>query len=343
MSFSDLRSARKSKESKSFVKSVITDAATEDVVITKDTFSAAQDGGSGNSEIVSLENMSVGLPSTLEIRKSAAFGRSMYAKEQFAIGSVLISVKPRIAVLSTAFLDSHCSTCCNPATPAGLKRCTRCRTVWYCDAVFIFFQACQTRDWTLHKHECNALQQWAAVVPSSDLSVPSDAVRCLGRMLWYVQKKGADSAWTKELNMMQSHRASLPSSASESYTHLAHFVVRYLGVGSPSDLANFGLSSAGDLVDLISRFTTNTFTLSSFSLTPIGICVAPVVALANHSCEANAAIVFPFCNTAMQEPQMQLIAIRPILQDEQTHSELVKKPSTKRLRSNSKIPRKRNN
>ncbi len=86
MSFSDLRSARKSKESKSFVKSVITDAATEDVVITKDTFSAAQDGGSGNSEIVSLENMSVGLPSTLEIRKSAAFGRSMYAKEQFAIG-----------------------------------------------------------------------------------------------------------------------------------------------------------------------------------------------------------------------------------------------------------------
>ena len=48
-------------------------------------------------------------------------------------------------------------------------------------------------------------------------------------------------------------RSSLQPSAFESHTHLAHSVVRYLGVASPQELEPYGLKSAGDLVDLISR------------------------------------------------------------------------------------------
>ena len=48
-------------------------------------------------------------------------------------------------------------------------------------------------------------------------------------------------------------RTSLQPAVFESHTHLAHSVVRYLGVTSPQELEPYGLMSAGDLVDLISR------------------------------------------------------------------------------------------
>ncbi|KAL7284146.1 hypothetical protein ACG7TL_001427 [Trametes sanguinea] len=170
------------------------------------------------------------------------------------------------------------------------------------------------KDWVWHKHECNALQKWATSAPSQEVSVPGDAVRCLGRILWGTQREGPDSTWVKEIQMMQSNRSSLQPSSFESHAHLAHSVVRYLGANSPGDLEPYGLNSAGDLVDLISRFTTNTFTLTSVSLTPIGICIAPIMAFANHSCDPNAVIVFPRApNTPRsREPSMNLVALRDI-------------------------------
>jgi hypothetical protein len=65
-------------------------------------------------------------------------------------------------------------------------------------------QACQTRDWPLHKRECSALQKWAASAPQGTSDgggegtgpiVASDAIRCLGRILWRRQKRGRDSVW----------------------------------------------------------------------------------------------------------------------------------------------------
>ena len=50
-----------------------------------------------------------------------------------------------------------------------------------------------------------------------------------------------------------SDRTSLQSSSFELHTHLSHALVRYLGLSSPEELAGFGLTSAGDLVDFISR------------------------------------------------------------------------------------------
>ncbi|KAI0360613.1 SET domain-containing protein [Trametes cingulata] len=239
-----------------------------------------------------------------------------------------MSVLPHVSVLSTQYLDQYCSSCAAPATEAGLKRCPRCKTVYYCN------QACQNRDWAWHKHECSALQKWAASAPSQEVSVPGDAVRCLGRILWGSQKEGLDSNWAKEIRMMQSNRSSLQPSSFESHTHLAHSVVRYLGVSSPGELEPFGLRSAGDLVDLISRFTTNTFTLTSFSLTPIGICIAPTVAFANHSCDPNAVIVFPRASgtPTSREPLLNLIALRDIAAGKEVRIAYVDTTLPKRLR-----------
>lgn len=119
---------------------------------------------------------------------------------------------------------------------------------------------------------------------------------------------------------MQSHRSSLPQSATETHTHLAHSLVRYLELTSPTDLAEYGLHSAAELVDFISRFVTNTFTLTSPSLTPIGIAVSPVVALINHSCEPNAVVVFPRTggsDSQKNEPRIEVVALRQINKDEE--------------------------
>lgn len=86
-------------------------------------------------------------------------------------------------------------------------------------------QRCQNNDWPIHKNECAALQRWASSAPSSEVSVPSDAVRCLGRILWVSKQEGLDSVWVspdrfarlctlglnraqaKEINAMQSRTA----------------------------------------------------------------------------------------------------------------------------------------
>ncbi|GJE86686.1 SET domain-containing protein [Phanerochaete sordida] len=328
MSFADLRSARKSKESKSFVaKSKISDTQEESenvhdahtVPEVETDASEPQTASTSSSRSVELgdkplviPDIPIKLPETLEVRKSQDKGRGLYAKQAFAPGAILLSVKPRVAVLSTSQLGYYCSNCAGPAPETGLRRCTGCRVTRYCNA------ACQNSDWALHKTECQALQRWASAAPSQDVATPPDAVRCLGRILFNIQKKGVDSQWTKELSLLQSHRGSLQPSQFESHTHLAHSVVRYIGASGPSDLASFGLHSAGDLVDLISRFTTNTFTLTSYTLSPIGICISPAMALTNHSCDPNAVIVFPRSSKdATKEPQMQLIALRPISQGEE--------------------------
>jgi hypothetical protein len=125
-------------------------------------------------------------------------------------GTIVMSVKPRVVVLSNQYLDSHCTSCCSPATSNGLKRCTLCQVVWYCDAVRIsqlvsllnifkvVHQVCQNKDWSIHKPECTALQKWASSAPSSDLAIPTEAVRCLGRIVWMQQKKGLESAWVRD-------------------------------------------------------------------------------------------------------------------------------------------------
>jgi len=49
---------------------------------------------------------------------------------------------------------------------------------------------------------------------------------------------------------------SLPPEAAESHTHLAHAVIRYLGLTAPEELVPFGINNAAGIVDLISRVRT---------------------------------------------------------------------------------------
>lgn len=132
--------------------------------------------------------------------------------------------------------------------------------------------------------------------------------------------------------LFETVKGALPQSAQTSHAQLAHALVQYLGVEAPTDLEKYGIRSAGDLVDLISKvshsnapvrprfqnsrslkFSTNTHTLTTPNLTQIGLAVSPVLSLFNHSCEPNAVLVFPGSSRGEKgSPSMELVCIREI-------------------------------
>ncbi|KAJ6614749.1 hypothetical protein B0H10DRAFT_2165021 [Mycena sp. CBHHK59/15] len=302
MSFATLKAVRKAKTS----------------YVTSDTVQSSQESSAIPSEVVnqpaktttSSEPAYKSLPKYLEIRTNETSGRGLWANEGCKPGSVILAIKPHAAALSNQCLDSHCSRCFGSSNTISLKRCTKCQLICYCDS------SCQNSDWPLHKHECAALQR---ISSSGDASIPSDAIRCLGRIMWKRQKQGPTSDWTREIDLLQSHNQSLQPSAYELHTHLAISLVRYLGLSSPSEIAAFGLNSGVDLANFVSRFVTNTFTITDPSLTPLGASVSPPVALINHSCDPNAVVVFPrsSSNPASQEPLMQVVALREMVPGEE--------------------------
>ncbi|KAK0183995.1 hypothetical protein F5146DRAFT_1076957 [Armillaria mellea] len=277
MSFSDLRASRKNK---SYVAGVPTKEDTKEAPL---------------EQPPSLP-LYRDLPLSTEIRTCDTSGWGLWSKANLKAGQVLFAVKPHVAVLSTEKLNGYCSACFGFAPPSGLKRCTECRSVWYCGST------CQTRDWS----------RWSKAAPSDDLSIPSDA--------YDKQRKGLDSVWTRELDAMQSHRKNLPLSTSELYAHLAHSLVQYLGLSSPDELRQFGINSSGDLVDLISRVSVPAYIhLVRRTVSPSVQSVSPTVALINHSCDPNAVIVFPraSANPQTEEPLMHVVVLRNMVPGEE--------------------------
>ncbi|KAF8827284.1 hypothetical protein HHX47_DHR5000914 [Lentinula edodes] len=313
MSFVQLKSSRSTK---SFVQPnisrYVSSASTEQ---SSESSSSVKNLVSNTKAVGREEGMYRELPDFIEIRQSEETGRGIWTQSPIRAGSVIFVTKPYAAALSSPKLTSYCSYCFEQTGMNGLRRCTKCRVTHYCDF------NCQTNDWAIHKHECSSLQNWLQAAPSSDYPPPSDAIRCLSRMLWKMRKQGPHARQAREIASMQSHRSSLKPSAYETHTYLAHSLVQYLGLSNPGDMEQYSLSSAADLVDTISRFVTNTFTVTDPTLIPLGAAVSPVVALINHSCDPNAVVVFPrvSIDPKVQEPLMQVIAIRDIYPGEELY------------------------
>ena len=91
MSFSALRSARKPKEAKSFIKDPVSNHATASEPLQQlETHDIGERTGPSvphDDSTRLVHSLPItGLPTTLEIRQSAESGRGVYAKESFAIG-----------------------------------------------------------------------------------------------------------------------------------------------------------------------------------------------------------------------------------------------------------------
>ncbi|EJT97670.1 hypothetical protein DACRYDRAFT_111714 [Dacryopinax primogenitus] len=145
------------------------------------------------------------------------------------------------------------------------------------------------------------VKQGMTVKAGEDCSLPGEAVRALGRLVWARKRLGEGSASWKEVELMQSDIERLNPQQHEPLSLLGFALVRYLDI-SPQDtppaetarkLKELGFSSIRDLTNLLSRFQTNSFSLTTPDLTNVGVAISPLAALISHSCMPNAVVVFP--------------------------------------------------
>ncbi|KAG8862916.1 hypothetical protein FRB96_000336 [Tulasnella sp. 330] len=334
MSFSDQLKARKQRQVTSFVDLGANRVASELSTASSAIAITGSDAGGSKSTFRDndKENVYPELSGFLEIRIDDVSGRGIWTKsttngglKNIPAGSKLLAIEPHVSALSTIYLANLCSACHRSRGPAhtSLQRCVKCKK-------------CQTHDWPAHKHECASLQYWI-VASTSTVDSPETQSEDAGQ-----GKEMGSSA--KELDLMQTHRPSLQESNHRSMTMLAHALARYVTASdtpSPEALAKLEIGSARELLDIISRFTVNTFTLTNPSLTAIGVAVSPLAALVNHSCIPNAVVVFPRSSAvfAAGSDPLEVVAIRDLAPGEEILTSYVDVSLPRRLRGKELLDR----
>lgn len=70
----------------------------------------------------------------LDIRETPNAGRGLFAKKKISAGTVVLSLKPHLALLDKEHLPVLCSNCMRDRGRT-LMRCSGCAAVWYCSTV----------------------------------------------------------------------------------------------------------------------------------------------------------------------------------------------------------------
>ncbi|KAM0791081.1 hypothetical protein ACM66B_004372 [Microbotryomycetes sp. NB124-2] len=290
------------------------------------------------------------LPATLEIRQSTSpagieRGRGLFATRHLKSGR-LFTTRPVISVLHTTSLDERCNYCfmsdadkhyqnevemvksleasSNGTLPPAaaqllldnshhaesmqkLRNCSSCKVAHYCG------RQCQQLDWALHKLECDAIQRSRRGSPESHDSVPDDIVRGLARLVWIKSRPKGENTWL-EFQSLQSNYSVLDDAQQQTVASVVSRLAMFVG----PQLIQKTFANARELIETVSKWSTNAHALMSLSGDDIGVVISPLAALANHSCDPNSAVVYPQSRIAINDERfMQLRAIRDIRADEE--------------------------
>ncbi|KAJ3147364.1 hypothetical protein HDU89_005716 [Geranomyces variabilis] len=201
----------------------------------------------------------------LFVKKTEERGRGIHADKAIPAGRAVLSEVPYAAVVDDLHLSSHCSACFG--TNARF-RCGKCGVLQYCS------QTCQRQDWAMHKAECPAFRK---VAPRK----PPTAIRVLCRILW---QRALDPPSYHAVEKLQSHRSEQTAERLETFAQMT-MLIRSL-VGEDVCLG------AEAMVKLLCQFSCNSISISDEELVNIGVGMFPTLALVNHSCSPNTAIIF---------------------------------------------------
>ncbi|KAI9846483.1 MAG: hypothetical protein M1837_003903 [Sclerophora amabilis] len=212
----------------------------------------------------------------------------LLAATDLAAGTSVLSVRqPLLTVVDTAHLQETCSNCFTwrPRSPfatvhdngsesrPALKACLGCKAVRYCG------KACQSLAWKrIHRYECKLFEGLQPrVLPTSVRAVLQILLR---------KDKGQLSAeqWSAILKL-QSHIREFRQEGGRK--------LEGIGLMSKGAHAYSGTSLSEEFVqELYCKVLINSLTLVTPTFDPIGICVDPLAASINHSCNPNSVVVF---------------------------------------------------
>ncbi|CAL3966264.1 unnamed protein product [Diplocarpon coronariae] len=220
-------------------------------------------------------------------RVETQYGSGLAALSPFSPGSLILKLHmPNLLLVENNSLSRVCSFCIQEAQT--MKRCSACKTPYYCQ------KACQNRHWRqIHSRECGILKK----LPD----VPPTAVRSLIVMLLR-KKETLDSDEDGDWKALESHIGELQGDRK--------WEEILLQARAGIEFTNFGAERMEEAVRWLCVMSTNAFRITLPDNTPVGLCFSPTLALANHSCNPNAFIVFDSRNISLR-------ALRPIKTDEQ--------------------------
>lgn len=85
----------------------------------------------------------------LRVEVSETRGRRVVAARNFEAGEVVLCTVPLSCVVLPSAAMLRCGSCFSKLAASNRRRCSRCRSAWYCD------QACHRADWAAgHRYEC---------------------------------------------------------------------------------------------------------------------------------------------------------------------------------------------
>ena len=229
------------------------------------------------------------------VKPSTVSGKGLFAWKDFDSGEALLTVpRPLVIALNNTRLPDTCSNCfqwtapvfqckvIDVAKPPKLKTCTGCKTLRYCS------KQCQTESWNReHKHTCKLLgkTQRNGILPN--------AARAVLQMLQIAAGPNG-----RQLREMKSH---LNEITNRGGARAENVVVLSMGIHEYSGTP-FGVEFVQEMFALV---FTNSLTLYTASYDPLGICLDPLAAKANHSCEPNCIVVW-------DGPELQIRTLKPI-------------------------------
>ncbi|KAB8356568.1 hypothetical protein FH972_024150 [Carpinus fangiana] len=220
-----------------------------------------------------------------------SIGRALFATRNISAGTAALTIdKPLITALDTAQVHATCANCFtwtanssindrgagqSQASQPVVKACTGCQTLRYCS------RKCQAESWKRgHKKVCPLFGRLR------EKGTLPNAARAVLDMLQILPP--GFSAWGAADNPfreMRSHRESILANGGDRAQQL---LVLSTGVHSYSGTA-VGLEVVQHLFALV---YTNSLTLYTSTFDALGIVLDPQAAAANHSCDANTAVVF---------------------------------------------------
>ncbi|KAE9609001.1 hypothetical protein Lal_00020505 [Lupinus albus] len=204
-------------------------------------------------------------------------GRSLFVTRDFYPGEVIICQEPYVCVPNNSSSSQvRCDGC---FTATNLRKCSRCRVVWYCGST------CQKSEWKLHRLECEAFSR----LDMDKRQFVTPSIRLMLKL--YIRRK------------LQSEKIIL-STAMDNYdlvqalvAHMSEITEEQLVLyAQMANLVHLILQwpeiNIKEIAEIFSKFACNAHTISDSELRPLGTGLYPVISIINHSCLPNSVLVF---------------------------------------------------
>lgn len=192
-------------------------------------------------------------------------------------------LEPEMMVPNEESLRHHCHVC---YSASSLQCCTSCKLVRYCST------ACKEADLSIHQYECKALSPSASVKRSSAVPVdPGMKKRIVAGLVWQRMQLGRE--WSKAIMTLLVYEACFisPGELATLTDYLCRSVIDS-SLSTDAKLAKLGVSSSNEIRNLYTCVNYNSIKVVELYTSHTRLALSSVVAMLNHSCDPNVAVVF---------------------------------------------------